>query len=60
VAAGGQGALKGKIVRLGHLGHAGRFDVLIGIAALEMALRAEGWAAPRGAGVAAAMEILEG
>ena len=36
--AGGQGHLKGKIVRIAHCGYYGAFDVLTSIAALEMAL----------------------
>ena len=36
--AGGQGHLKGKIVRIAHCGYYGAFDILSTIAALEMAL----------------------
>lgn len=49
--AGGQGELRGKIIRLAHCGYFGAFDVLIGIAALEMAL------GKPGVGTAAAEEI---
>ena len=37
--AGGQDQLKGKIVRIAHLGYMGAFDIVTAIAALEMALR---------------------
>ena len=36
--AGGQDQLKGKIVRIAHLGYAGAFDVVTALAALELAL----------------------
>ena len=36
--AGGQGHLKGKIVRIAHCGYYGAFDILTTIAALEMTL----------------------
>ena len=38
--AGGQGHLKGKIVRIAHCGYYGAFDVLTSIAGLELALDA--------------------
>ena len=56
--AGGQDQLKGKIVRIAHLGHMGAFDVVTAIAALEMALRHFGHAVPLGRGVGAAEEVL--
>lgn len=56
--AGGQDQLKGKIVRLAHMGYMGAFDVVTGVAALEMALRKFGHAAPLGKGVGAAQEVL--
>ena len=40
--AGGQGHLKGKIVRVAHCGYYGAFDILSTIAALEMALKRAG------------------
>jgi len=55
---GGQDQLKGKIVRIGHLGHTGAFDIVTAIAALEMALRHFGHAVSLGAGVGAAQEVL--
>lgn len=56
--AGGQDRLKGRIVRLAHLGFVGSFDVIVGIAALEMALRHFGYRVELGRGVAAAEEVL--
>ena len=38
-AAGGQGRLKGKIVRIAHCGYYGAFDIVIALSALESALR---------------------
>ena len=52
--AGGQGALVGKIIRLAHMGYMERFDVLVGIAALEMMLYELGYKVELGKGVAAA------
>jgi aspartate aminotransferase-like enzyme len=52
--AGGQGKLKGKIVRIAHCGYFGPFDVLIAIAGLEMTLRELGHEVELGAGVGAA------
>ncbi len=40
VFAGGQDQLKGKIVRIAHLGYIGAFDTITAVAALEMALQA--------------------
>ena len=37
--AGGQGQLKGQIVRVAHCGYYGAFDIVIALSALEMALR---------------------
>ncbi len=56
--AGGQGAAKGKIFRIAHLGYADRFDVIIGIAALEIALQSLGYPVKIGEGVKAAEERL--
>ena len=52
--AGGQGDLKGKIVRIAHCGYFGAFDVLTSIASLELALRELGYELELGAGVGAA------
>lgn len=56
--AGGQDQLKGKIIRLAHLGFVSRFDLLDAIAALEFALGEEGYKFDLGAGVHAAMRSL--
>ncbi len=56
--AGGQAQAKGKIFRLAHLGYVDKFDVITGIAALEMILKELGHTFQAGAGVAKAMEIL--
>lgn len=58
--AGGQGRLKGKILRLAHIGYADCFDVIVGLAALEMALAGFGAGTGAGLGVAAAEPVLAG
>jgi aspartate aminotransferase-like enzyme len=55
--AGGQGHLKGKIVRIAHCGYYGAFDILTSIAALEMALDELGHDVTFGAGTAAAQDV---
>ena len=54
--AGGQGHLKGKIVRIAHCGYYGAFDILTSVAALELALDELGHDVTFGAGTAAAQE----
>lgn len=56
-AAGGQGHLKGRIVRIAHCGYYGAFDIVIALTALEMALRDCGHDVEPGAGVAAAQRV---
>lgn len=56
-AAGGQGHLKGRIVRIAHCGYYGAFDIVIALSALEMALRDLGHEVDAGAGVAAAQRV---
>jgi aspartate aminotransferase-like enzyme len=58
VLAEGQDQLKGKVIRIAHVGYMGAFDVITAIAALEMALRKFGAEIPFGRGVAAAEEVL--
>jgi aspartate aminotransferase-like enzyme len=58
VLAEGQDQLKGKVIRIAHVGYMGAFDVITAIAALEMALRKFGAEIPFGHGVAAAQEVL--
>jgi aspartate aminotransferase-like enzyme len=54
----GQDQLKGKVIRIAHIGYMGAFDVVTAIAALEMALRKFGVEVPFGRGVAAAQQVL--
>ena len=56
--ANGQGHLKGKIFRLGHMGYIDQWDVLAAIAALELALLEMGHSCEVGAGVAAFQQAL--
>lgn len=55
--AGGQDTLKGKIIRLGHMGYIDSFDVLAALAALELVLLEMGHRFTAGAGVAAAQRV---
>jgi serine---pyruvate transaminase len=55
--AGGQGHLKGRIVRVAHCGYYGAFDIVVAMSALELALRELGHDAEPGAGVAAAQAV---
>jgi aspartate aminotransferase-like enzyme len=50
---GGQDHMKGKLVRIGHMGYMGPFDMLVAVGALEMALGHFGYRFEPGAGVAA-------
>jgi len=56
----GQGPLKGKVFRIGHLGYYSQLDILAGLAALEMTLEDMGYPVKRGAAVAAAQEVFAG
>ncbi len=56
--AGGQDHLKGKILRIAHLGYVDTFDIIIAISAIEMALAKAGHKLEFGKGVAAAQKIL--
>ncbi|OAT86089.1 pyridoxal-phosphate-dependent aminotransferase family protein [Desulfotomaculum copahuensis] len=58
--AGGQGILKGKIFRIAHMGFADKMDVILAVAALEMALTRVGYPVELGKGVKAAQEVLLG
>jgi len=55
--AGGQGELKGRIFRIGHMGYAGPLDMIAALAAIEQGLAASGFPVKLGAGVAAAQEV---
>jgi aspartate aminotransferase-like enzyme len=55
VLAGGHGPLRGRIMRIGHMGYMNEFDIVTALAGLEMALGALGHTPPvPGGGVAAA------
>jgi aspartate aminotransferase-like enzyme len=56
--AGGQDQLKGKIIRLGHMGYIDPFDVLGALAATELVLLEMGYPVNPGRGVAAAQQVL--
>jgi aspartate aminotransferase-like enzyme len=53
---GGQDQLKGKLVRIGHMGHLGPLDMLAAVSALEIGLARLGHRFPSGAGVVAVQE----
>jgi len=53
----GQGPMKGKVFRIGHLGNYDRFDIIRCLAALELTLDEMGYPVKRGSGVAAAEEV---
>ena len=55
--AGGQGEMKGRIFRLGHMGYAAEFDVIVALAALEQVLAEIGQPVDFGAGVRGAQKI---
>ncbi len=55
--AGGQGHLKGKIIRFSHMGYVDAFDTLGAIGALELALAGQGYPVTMGAGVSAAQRV---
>jgi alanine-glyoxylate transaminase / serine-glyoxylate transaminase / serine-pyruvate transaminase len=58
--ASGLGPLKGKVWRIGLMGHSSqRENVLVLLAALESALKAQAFKVPMGAGVAAAYEVYQ-
>jgi aspartate aminotransferase-like enzyme len=55
---GGQDKLKGKIVRIGHLGYTDEIDVIGTLAALEMVLAEQGYDVEPGHAVTAAQQVL--
>ena len=55
--AGGQAQLKGKIIRIAHLGYIEQFDIITGIACLEKVLFQMGYKFQLGAGIKAAQEV---
>ncbi|MFH1338270.1 MAG: alanine--glyoxylate aminotransferase family protein [Candidatus Omnitrophota bacterium] len=54
--AGGQGELKGKIIRIAHMGYIEEFDIILAISCLEKVLFQMGYKFQLGAGVKAAQE----
>jgi aspartate aminotransferase-like enzyme len=56
--AGGQDTLKGKIIRLAHMGYIDQFDVLAALSALELVLLEMGHTVEPGSAVAAAQQVL--
>jgi aspartate aminotransferase-like enzyme len=58
VLAGGHGPLRGKVIRIGHMGYMNRFDIITALSALELVLGDLGYRAPTaGAGAARAVEV---
>jgi aspartate aminotransferase-like enzyme len=57
---GGQDKLKGKIVRVGHMGYMDELDVIGGLAALELVLNDVGFDVEPGIAVTAAQQVLLG
>jgi aspartate aminotransferase-like enzyme len=55
--AGGQDQLKGKIIRLAHMGYIDQFDVLAGLAGVELVLLEMGYAVEPGVGLTAAQQV---
>src|SRR5262249_4617078 len=56
--ANGQDQLKGKIIRLAHMGYIDQFDVLAALSGVELVLRAMGYSVEPSVGVAAAQKVL--
>ncbi|MEY2532185.1 MAG: serine---pyruvate transaminase [bacterium] len=54
---GGQGQLKGRIVRIAHTGYFGAFDIIVSLAGLEMTLAQLGHRVEMGAGPGAAQQV---
>lgn len=57
---GGQDELKGKIIRIGHMGYVNDFDIIVAIAALEKGLYEDGYPVELGKGLATAQSLLVG
>jgi aspartate aminotransferase-like enzyme len=56
--AGGQGDLKGKVIRIAHMGAVDEYDILTGISSIEKVLHQMGYKFELGAGVAAAQKVM--
>ena len=57
---GGQDELKGKIIRIGHVGYVNDFDIIVAIAALEKGLYEAGYPVELGKGLSTAQSLLVG
>ncbi len=57
--AGGQGELRGAVVRIGHIGYVDVFDVTAALGALELVLAEAGAPVERGVAAARALEVFE-
>ncbi len=57
--AGGQGHLEGKIFRIAHLGYCDKFDVIIALSCIEMALSDLGYSFTKGKAIEAAEKVLK-
>jgi len=55
---GGQDHMKGKLIRIGHMGYVSPFEMLVAISALEIVLSRLGYRFPSGVGVAAVQNVL--
>lgn len=55
--AGGQSELKGKVIRVAHMGFIEEFDIIVGISCLEKVLKQMGYKFEMGSGVKAAQEV---
>lgn len=56
--AGGQDSLKGKIIRVAHMGYIDQFDILAALSGVELVLLEMGFALKPGSGLAAAQQVL--
>ena len=56
--AGGQEALKGKIIRISHIGYLDKYDVLTALSGLEISLKEVGYSFEPGESVKAAQQVL--
>ena len=55
--AGGQDEMKGKLIRIAHMGYIEEFDIIVGISCLEKVLNKMGYKFILGSGVKAAQEV---
>jgi serine---pyruvate transaminase len=58
--AGGQDHIKGKVIRIGHMGYMDRFDAIAAISALEFSLLDQGYKFTPGTAVATAQRVFAG